>query len=139
ADLLAGDLPDSPTFTAVLPQYFPTPLREHFAGAIAKHPLRREIVATVVVNEMVDFGSATFAFRLAEEIGATTDDAVRAFTAAVDIFRLRDLWHRIRTTPMPTAVRDRLEQETNRVLERGARWLLLNRPQPIAKIGRAHV
>ncbi len=108
-----------------------SPLRERFAGAIAKHPLRREIVATVVVNEMVDFGSATFAFRLAEEIGATTDDAVRAFTAAVDIFRLRDLWHRIRTTPMPTAVRDRLEQETNRVLERGARSLLLNRPQPI--------
>ncbi|MGW0183552.1 NAD-glutamate dehydrogenase domain-containing protein, partial [Nocardia sp. NPDC003345] len=132
ADLLAGDLPDSPTFTAVLPGYFPTPLRDRFAGAIATHPLRREIVATVVVNEMVDFASATFAFRLAEEIGATTDDAVRAFTAAVEIFQLRELWARIRTTPMPAGVRDRLELETHRILERAARWLLLNRPQPIA-------
>jgi glutamate dehydrogenase len=132
ADLLAGDLPDSPTFAAVLPDYFPTPLRERFAGAITRHPLRREIVATVVVNEMVDFGGATFAFRLSEEIGATTDDAVRAFTAAVEIFGLRELWQRIRSEQMPTSVRDQLELETNRTLERAARWLLLNRPQPIA-------
>ncbi|WP_280406559.1 NAD-glutamate dehydrogenase domain-containing protein, partial [Nocardia carnea] len=132
ADLLAGELPDNPTFTAVLPQYFPTPLRERFADAIANHPLRREIVATVVVNEMVDYASASFAFRLAEEIGATTEDAVRAFTAAVEIFGLRELWSRIRNTPMPTAVRDRLELESHRILERSARWLLLNRPQPIA-------
>ncbi|WP_040789465.1 NAD-glutamate dehydrogenase domain-containing protein, partial [Nocardia paucivorans] len=132
ADLLSGDLPDSPSFASVLPEYFPTPLRERFAAAIDKHPLRREIVATVVVNEMVDYGGLTFAFRLSEEIGATTDDALRAFTAAVDIFGLRPIWQRIRTVAMPAAARDLLELEAARTLERAARWLLLNRPQPIA-------
>ncbi|WP_327147990.1 NAD-glutamate dehydrogenase [Nocardia sp. NBC_01329] len=132
ADLLAGDLPDSPAFASALPAYFPTPLRDRFATAIGEHRLRREIVATMVVNDVVDYGGLTFAFQLGEEVGATTDDAVRAFTAACDIFGLRSIWDRIRTAAMPTAVRDELELEVGRTLVRAARWLLLNRPQPIA-------
>jgi glutamate dehydrogenase len=89
-------------------------------------------VATVVINDVVDFGGITYVFRLAEEAGATTDDAVRAFTAAVEIFDLHALWQRIRTTPMSTAVRNELELETKRALDRASRWLLANRPQPIA-------
>ncbi|MQY23858.1 NAD-glutamate dehydrogenase [Nocardia macrotermitis] len=131
-ELLAGDLPDSQAFAARLPGYFPEPLSARFGAAIRKHPLRREIVATTVVNEMVDYGGITFAFRLAEEAGADAADAVRAFTAAVEIFDLHSLWERIRTTPMPAAVRDELELETERTLDRACRWLLAHRPQPIA-------
>ncbi|WP_228002892.1 NAD-glutamate dehydrogenase [Nocardia australiensis] len=132
ADLLAGELPDSAAFADVLPAYFPAPLRERFATAIHRHPLRREIVATVVINDVVDYGGITYAFRLAEEAGATTDDAVRAFSAAVEIFDMHTLWRRIRTAPVTTAVRNELELETKRTLDRVSRWLLANRPQPIA-------
>jgi glutamate dehydrogenase len=58
-DLLASD-----AFATTLRRYFPEPLRERFAAAIGRHGLRREIVATVIVNEMVDFGGLTSAFRL---------------------------------------------------------------------------
>ncbi|MBY8862767.1 NAD-glutamate dehydrogenase [Nocardia sp. CA2R105] len=131
-ELLAGDLPDSAAFAARLPGYFPEALSERFGAAIRRHPLRREIIATTVVNEMIDYGGITFAFRLAEEAGADAADAVRAFTAAVEIFDLHSLWERIRTMPMPAAVRDELELETERTLDRACRWLLANRPQPIA-------
>ncbi|MET9489878.1 NAD-glutamate dehydrogenase [Nocardia sp. NPDC006630] len=131
-ELLAGDLPDSPAFAAVLPEYFPAPLREHFGAALQRHPLRREIVVTTVVNRVVDYGGTTYVFRLAEEMGVTADDVVRAFTVVVEIFDLHDLWQRIRTAPMPTAVRDELELETKRTLDRASRWLLTNRPQPVA-------
>ncbi|RJO80042.1 NAD-glutamate dehydrogenase [Nocardia panacis] len=132
SELLAGDLPDSPAFADVLPAYFPTPLRERFAAEIKRHPLRREIVATTVVNDMVDHGGITYAFRLAEQTGADAADAVRAYTAAVEIFELRDLWQRIRTAPISAAIRDELELETKRTLDRASRWLLANRPQPLA-------
>ncbi|GEM31293.1 NAD-specific glutamate dehydrogenase [Nocardia neocaledoniensis NBRC 108232] len=132
ADLLAGDLPDSPAFAAVLPEYFPEPLRRSYMAAIRKHPLRREIIATVLVNEMVDDGGITFAFQLGEESGASTEDAVRAFAAAVEILDLRQVRRRIRAAAMPTSARDALELELNRTLDRAARWLLTNRPQPIA-------
>ena len=40
----------------MLADYFPTPLRERFADRMAGHRLRREIVTTVLVNEVVNRG-----------------------------------------------------------------------------------
>ncbi|MGQ4596468.1 NAD-glutamate dehydrogenase domain-containing protein [Nocardia sp. R6R-6] len=132
ADLLDSDLPDSQYFAARLSDYFPTPLRSRFGTAIKRHRLRREIVTTMVANEMVDYGGITYAHRLNEEAGATTTDAVRAFAAASGIFDLHEMWARIRACDAPTSVRDLLELETKRTLDRASRWLLSNRPQPIA-------
>ncbi|MBU3062736.1 NAD-glutamate dehydrogenase [Nocardia sp. NEAU-G5] len=132
ADLHQTDLPDSPYFSARLPQYFPAPLRERFGAAIKRHRLSSEIVTTMVVNEMVDLGGITYAHRLNEEIGASTSDAVRAFAAAGQIFDLQSIWDRIRTADTSIAVKDELELETKRTLDRASRWLLTNRPQPIA-------
>ncbi|MEU7769049.1 NAD-glutamate dehydrogenase domain-containing protein, partial [Nocardia sp. NPDC049190] len=132
ADLLDSDLPDSQYFAARLPAYFPTPLRERFGTAIKKHRLHSEIVTTMVVNEMVDYGGITYAHRLTEEIGATATDAVRAFAAASGIFDLHSMWARIRECDAPTPVRDLLELETKRTLDRASRWFLSNRPQPLA-------
>ncbi|MGV9817616.1 NAD-glutamate dehydrogenase [Nocardia xishanensis] len=131
-DLLDSDLPDMAYFAARLPEYFPTPLRTRFGGAIKKHRLRREIVTTMIANEVVDYGGISYVFRLTEEVGATTVDAVRAFAASTEIFDLHTMWARIRSADIPISVRDELELETKRTLDRASRWLLSNRPQPIA-------
>ncbi|GAB0104638.1 NAD-glutamate dehydrogenase [Nocardia sp. JMUB6875] len=131
-ELLASDLPDSVYFSARLPRYFPTPLRTRFATAIKRHRLRREITTTMLVNEVVDLGGITYAFRLGEEIGASASDAVRAFTAATQIFDLHAVWNRIRAADVSTSMKDALELETKRTLDRASRWLLNNRPQPVA-------
>jgi glutamate dehydrogenase len=91
-----------------------------------------KIVATVIVNEMVDFGGLTSAFRLAEDTAATTEDAARAFTVVAEVLDLRGIWHRIRAAPAPVTVCDELELETRRTLDRASRWVLANRPQPVA-------
>ena len=132
ADLLETDLPDSAYFSARLPEYFPAPLRERFGAAIKRHRLRSEIVTTMLVNEMVDLGGITYAHRLNEEIGAGAGDSVRAFAAACQIFDLHSIWDRIRGADISVAVKDDLELETKRTLDRASRWLLSNRPQPIA-------
>ncbi|WP_227999184.1 NAD-glutamate dehydrogenase [Nocardia australiensis] len=131
-DLLDTDLPDNAHFASRLPDYFPTPLRDRFGSAIKKHRLRREILTTMIINEVVDYGGITYAHRLNEEIGATTTDSVRAFAATTEIFDLHDLWGRIRAADAAVSVRDKLELETKRTLDRASRWLLSNRPQPIA-------
>ncbi|MGA9872626.1 MAG: NAD-glutamate dehydrogenase [Rhodococcus sp. (in: high G+C Gram-positive bacteria)] len=132
SDLLASELPDSDVFASRLPKYFPAPLREPFADAITSHPLRRQLVATTLTNQTVDHGGITFVYRLAEDAGATGTDAVRAFAAATAIFGLEDLWEEIRTADIPTSSSDELLLESRRVLDRVARWLLTNRPQPLA-------
>ncbi|MBP2474241.1 glutamate dehydrogenase [Crossiella equi] len=133
-EVLASDLPEAGAFARRLPEYFPKPLQERFGDAIAKHPLRREIIATMLVNEVVDGGGVSFAFRLAEELNASATDAVRAYAIVTKVFDLPSLWRAIDELDnvVPTAVADEMVLEARRLLDRAARWLLSNRPQPLA-------
>ncbi len=130
--VLASELPDVNAFAARLPEYFPRPLRERFPKAIMAHPLRREIMSTQLVNEMVDGGGMTYVFRLGEELSADADDAVRAYTVTMAVFDLRTLWDEQRAAGVPTAVSDAMVLDSRRLLDRASRWFLTNRPQPLA-------
>ena len=130
--LLGTELPDAPAFAGRLPGYFPQPLRQRWARPIAAHPLRREIVATMLVNEMVDGGGTSYAFRLAEELSAGVDEAVRAYAVSTAVFGLPELWAQARAADMPVALADRIVLESRRLLDRASRWFLTNRPQPLA-------
>ncbi len=129
--VLASDLPDTPAFAGRLPEYFPAAVRDRFPAAVRNHPLRREIVTTMLVNEMVDGAGITYVFRLGEELSASAADAVRAYTVATVVFDLPALWERMRDPSIPTAVSDAILLESRRVLDRVSRWLLTNRPQPL--------
>ena len=94
-DLVASNLPDDPYFTRTLKAYFPKVLSERFADTIARHPLRREIIATFVTNTVVNRTGATFINFLAAEAAASTADVVRAYTLAREIFDLEPLWDQI--------------------------------------------
>ncbi|KAA0022887.1 NAD-glutamate dehydrogenase [Antrihabitans cavernicola] len=131
-DLLASELTEIEVFARRLPVYFPVPLRDRFAKAIKAHPLRRQIVATMLANQAIDLGGITYAFRLLEEAGASSTDSIRAYTAAVDIYDLHSMWNTIRSADVSASIADELELETKRMLDRVSRWLLTNRPQPIA-------
>ena len=53
-DMLGTELPEQDVFASRLPRYFPTPLRERFTPEIRTHQLRREIVTTMLINDLVD-------------------------------------------------------------------------------------
>ncbi|MET9627929.1 NAD-glutamate dehydrogenase [Lentzea sp. NPDC006480] len=133
-ELLQSDIPTIDTFTRKLPDYFPSLLRERFGAAIPNHPLAKQIITTVVVNEVVDGGGVSYAFRLAEEMSASATDAVRAYAVVTQVFDLPAIWREIEALDnvVSTAVQDNLVLETRRLLDRASRWLLSNRPQPLA-------
>ena len=133
--VLASDLPDQEAFAARLPGYFPAPLRDGFGPEIRAHQLRREIVATMLVNNVVDTGGITFAYRVTEDAGVDYVDAVRAFVASDAIFGIERTWRAIRAAGaagVPVATTDRMTLDLRRLLDRSARWLLNYRPQPLA-------
>jgi glutamate dehydrogenase len=132
AQVLATDLPDVAAFAGRLPEYFPRAVRERFGRAVATHPLRREIVTTMLVNDVVDGAGMTYAFRLGEELSAGAPDAVRAYAVTTGVFDLPELWEELRSPDIPTAVSDELVLESRRLLDRASRWFLTNRPQPLA-------
>jgi len=130
--MLTTELPEQDVFASRLPQYFPTPLRERFTPEIRTHQLRREIVTTMLVNDLVDTAGISYAFRIAEDVGVGSIDAVRTYVATDAIFGVGHTWRRIRAANLPVALSDRLTLDTRRLIDRAGRWLLNYRPQPLA-------
>ena len=85
-ELLGTDLPDQEVFASRLPRYFPSPLRDRFGPAIRSHQLRREIVTTMLVNDLVDTAGISYDYRIAEDVGVSPVDAVRTYAATDAIF-----------------------------------------------------
>ncbi|MEX0852739.1 MAG: NAD-glutamate dehydrogenase [Bauldia sp.] len=90
-DLMASDVTDDPGLEGELIAYFPEPMRLAFAGDIAGHPLRREIIATVLANAMINQGGPTYLMRAAERTGATAEATARAYVAMRDSFAVEGL------------------------------------------------
>ena len=128
-DLLSSGLPDEPYFQGVISRYFPKALVERYAERLESHPLRREIITTVLVNEMINRGGITFAFRATEETGATPVQIARAHTVVREVFGLDPFWDRVSQLDnrVPTAVQAWLYLESRRLLDRATRWMLQNR------------
>jgi glutamate dehydrogenase len=75
----------------------------------------------------------TFVFRLREETGADADDIARAHEAARAIFDQDALWREIEALDGAVGVdiQTRMYLASRRLVERGTRWLLRRRPQPL--------
>jgi glutamate dehydrogenase len=132
SELLSTDLPDQEVFAARLPSYFPSDLRDQFGSEIRSHQLRREIVTTMLVNDLVDTSGITYAYRVAEDVGVGPVDALRSYVATNAIFRIGEVWRQIRAADVSVAVSDRMTLDLRRLIDRAGRWLLNYRPQPLA-------
>ncbi|MEU6300040.1 NAD-glutamate dehydrogenase [Streptomyces erythrochromogenes] len=132
-ELIVTELPDDPYLRRLLFAYFPAALGDKFTEQIDAHALRREIITTILVNDTVNTGGSTFLHRLREETGASTEEIVRAQLAAREIFGLADVWDAVEALDNKVAadVQTRVRLHSRRLVERGTRWLLNNRPQPL--------
>ena len=128
-EVLASDVPEDPYISTALYRYFPEPLRERFAAWIARHPLRREIISTHVVNSMVNRVGATFVSRMQAELGAPATDIVRAYMATREVFGLVSIWREIEALDnrVPDAVQTEMLMECGRLAHRGTMWFLRHR------------
>jgi glutamate dehydrogenase len=90
--LLDSDVPEDPFLSKELVRYFPEPLREQYAPHMQRHRLKREIIATVVTNSMVNRMDATFVLRMQEDTGQPPAAIAKAYSAAREIVDARSVW-----------------------------------------------
>jgi len=131
--MVASTLPDDPYLRRVLDAYFPAPLRARFADRMMTHRLRREIITTSVINEMIDTSGTTFLFRLIEETGASVPDLTRAWLVAREVFDMSAFWYQVEAlegSRVGIGAQITLLLEGRKLTERAARWLLHNRRPP---------
>ncbi|MDT4980661.1 MAG: glutamate dehydrogenase [Pseudonocardiales bacterium] len=119
-------LPDEPWFQRALADYFPAAISERFAADLANHPLRREIITTVVVNDMINRSGTTFMHRAIEETGADIAQITRAYGIVREVFGLPGLWADIEALDniVPTDAQHAGYQEIRRLIDRATRWLV---------------
>ena len=125
-EILASDLPDAPELADQLLSYFPAALRDRLGTLIPTHPLRREITATVVTNDLVNRAGITFISEMRARTGRTAPEIARAYLIAREIFDLRNLWAEIEALDNKVAAPLQTETliEIGSVLEHAAGWLL---------------
>ncbi|MFE0747571.1 NAD-glutamate dehydrogenase [Gordonia sp. NPDC058843] len=132
SDLLATDLPDNDVFAPRIARYFPDAVRAKYPDAIGGHRLRRQIVATTLVNDVIDHAGMTHLFRLSEGSSCTTEEGVRAYVVSNKVFGMNEVFEGIRHAPAPVEAVDEMMLYARRLLFRASRWLLAFRPQPLA-------
>ncbi|MDF2465289.1 MAG: NAD-dependent glutamate dehydrogenase [Ramlibacter sp.] len=128
-ELVASDMPEDPWVATALQRYFPSLLKRDFAGFIPRHPLRREIIATHVLNSMVNRVGSNFVHQLSELTGATPAHVVRAYLLAREVFASVALWQRIEALDNQVAdsVQSEMIIEWRRLVTRATTWFLRSR------------
>ncbi len=136
-ELLATELPDDAYLDVDLRAYFPTGMRERFEQQIHQHPLRRQIIVTQVVNDLVNGAGLTFWPRLEGETGATAVELTRANFVAREIFGSLPLREELATydNVLDAGVQTRMRLEMRTLVERASRWLVTNRRPPLDSQG----
>ncbi len=132
-EMLDSSLPDEAYFVSDLKRYFPQAMQQDFAKAIEKHPLRREIIATVMTNSIVNRAGINFCFDMVEDLGASVRDIAAAYAISRDAFGLRNLWNGIEQSARnidPTTQAEMYAIITH-FLERVSAWLLHHLPVPL--------
>src|SRR5919204_3029075 len=124
--VLQSTLPDDPYLASALSEYFPPKVIERFGWLLADHPLRREIVATIVTNDVINSMGVTFVPRMGAATGAEPDDVARAFIVARDVSRARDPWDAVEKLDavVPGDVQAELMDGVDSMVEHLSHWYL---------------
>ncbi len=125
-ELMHANIAEDPYLSQSLSDYFPKPLQAQFADPMAAHPLRSEIIATHVTNQIGNRMGATFYQLLQEETSADAGDIARAFMAACHILDAQSLWLQLDKVTLsldyPAAMA--LYGQIQALLETMVQWLL---------------
>ncbi|MEX2548926.1 MAG: NAD-glutamate dehydrogenase domain-containing protein [Nitriliruptoraceae bacterium] len=107
--LLASRVPDSALCRPALARSLPPRAVERFPELLAAHRLRRELITTVVTNEIVDRLGVTIVSRLADEAGvplATVVETIQATRHIVDADRWWAMLDELATEQEPARLRE---------------------------------
>ncbi len=135
--LEATPLVDDPYLAGrFLTPYFPASIARRFGSEIPGHGLRRELIATSMVNELVDLMGSIFVFSLVRDYGVEAEQAVRAWLAANDILGIRERVARLKADANELSVEAELGAflALERAVDRASRWALGD-PNRNASIG----
>ncbi|MDN3489924.1 NAD-glutamate dehydrogenase [Pseudoalteromonas sp. APC 3694] len=127
--LVTDEITENPYYRQLLVKSFPRPLREKFNDAMNNHPLRKEIIATKLANNIVNDMGLNFMVRMNEETGANEAEIALCYSIASEIFQMRETWLSISDldNKIPSSVQTEMLYQLRRTVRRATRWFLRHR------------
>jgi len=127
--MVASDAPDDPYFQETLKGYFPPQLAK-FQSCMEAHRLRREIIATVLADDIVNWGGPVFVQRIQDMARADAAEVICSFEAGRRIYKLAEFMERVNAldTVIPAQAQLELKLEMRQLLARVTGHLTLTAP-----------
>ena len=125
-ELNIPEITDNPYHSKLLVSAFPQVLQDRFAAKMEEHPLRAEIIATKLANNMVNDMGLNFLFRMREETGAAVCEIANAYAVVKGVFGIDKLWSEVEALDNKVAsdVQLKMLDMIRRTLRRSSRWYM---------------
>ena len=107
-------------------RYFPTTLRRRYNEFIPGHRLSRQILATLIANDLVNRMGPSFVKRVQDDTGANIVTIARAYTIARQICKAGSLFKTIESldNEIPAEAQMSMMFEVSRTLRHACYWLI---------------
>ena len=128
-ELLTDEITQDPFHGKELYESFPQVLRDKFSEAMDEHPLRGQIIATKLANNIVNDMGPNFVSRKVEATGATVAEVANAYVVAREVFGCERIWADIEAldNKVPAKVQNDVLFQVRRMVRRATRWVLRHR------------
>jgi glutamate dehydrogenase len=107
-------------------RYFPPILRRRFLDLIPDHRLSRQILATLIANNIVNRMGPVFLKRVQVDTGADSVTIARAYVVAREVCQAREIWHTIEAldNKIPATIQQEMMFDVSRILRHACYWLI---------------
>ena len=133
----ASEVPDDPFFTRDLLAYFAPVLVQRYGERLQRHRLKREIIATILSNAIVNRMGFAYAHRFADDQGVSRAEVVKAYAMAHEVFDGDSYWLPIQAldNQIDAQLQLRLYSRASGLMKHATNWLVNHRwpSKPIAE------
>ncbi len=107
-------------------RYFPPVLRRRYRDLIPTHRLSREILATLIANDIVNRMGPAFVQRMQQDTGANVVTIARAYVVTREVCRANQIWGSIEAldNKIPATQQQNMLFEVSRIMRHACYWLI---------------
>lgn len=127
--LITDEIVNDPYFSQLLTAYFPKQLQQDYHQQMINHPLRKEIIAMSLANQIVNDMGFNFVQRMQDETGASVADTAICYAIAREVFGLNELTDAITGLNglVSATIQGQMLHQLRRTLRRSSRWFQRHR------------
>jgi glutamate dehydrogenase len=107
-------------------RYFPPVLRRRYVELIPGHRLSRQILATLIANNIVNRMGPAFVKRMQVDTGADIVTIARAYVVAKEVCQASEIWQMIEMldNEIPATIQQSMMFDVSRILRHACSWLI---------------